>query len=560
MRRGRYFGITLIYGLLFLASLYLAVFFFHISGVSLWYPAAGLRLAVFLVLGWRFAPGVIAAEIAAVILYGILHPSTGFATLTGVIGASLMPVIYCLAAFALTRYVDLDIRLRRFRDMAWIATAAMIVPLLTAVANRLWQLLIGRLTAESFLHSLVGFWIGDTIGILMLTPLLLVWHRYRVAGTEEPQPRLSGPAGDPRPARGHLLVDFALIWIFLILIYRLPGWLEDFASNVHWYLAFLPVIWISFRHGLIGSIAGVLAIASGAAWLTSLPVQSARFHELQIFVMFLALTALLVGSVVSAMLTTEQALMLQNLELKDTRAQLEDKNIELEIRNAELERFTYAASHDLKSPLVTIHGFLGMLEKDVATGATERMQDDMQRIRSATGRMSRLLDELTELSRVGRLIEPAVEVSLDELVAEALEANADQIAACRMKVEVSPRLPIVFGDRLRLLEVLRNLIENAVHFTAGEPDPRLEIGVRDGGSESVIFVRDNGIGIDQRYRERIFRLFEKLNPQYGEGTGVGLALVRRIIEMHGGRVWVESEGLGHGSTFCFSLQTPVTES
>ena len=318
------------------------------------------------------------------------------------------------------------------------------------------------------------------------------------------------------------------------------------------------VIWISFRHGLIGSIAGVLAITSGTAWLTYLSAQSARFHELQIFIMFLALTALLMGSVVSTMRATEHALKVQNLELQDTRSQLEDKNVELEIRNVELERFTHATSHELKNPIVTIRGFLGSLKRDVAAGATHRMHNDMQRILAATGKMSRLLDELSELSRVGRVIGPAEEVSLSELVSEALESVAGQIAARRMEVEVSPRLPVVAGDRIRLLEVLRNLIENAVHFAANEPTPRLEIGTRDSAPAPVIYIRDNGIGIDPRYHDRIFRLFEKLDPQDGKGTGAGLALVRRIIEMHGGRVWVESEGLGHGATFCFSLPAPMT--
>jgi len=119
-------------------------------------------------------------------------------------------------------------------------------------------------------------------------------------------------------------------------------------------------------------------------------------------------------------------------------------------------------------------------------------------------------------------------------------------------VEIAPDLPIVRADRRRLLEVLQNLLENAAKFTGAQEHPKVEFGMRQDGDERVFFVRDNGQGIEPRFLERVFGLFEKLDPG-GEGTGVGLALVRRIIEAHGGRVWAESAGLGRGATFCFTL-------
>ncbi|NQU20134.1 MAG: GHKL domain-containing protein, partial [Candidatus Nealsonbacteria bacterium] len=114
----------------------------------------------------------------------------------------------------------------------------------------------------------------------------------------------------------------------------------------------------------------------------------------------------------------------------------------------------------------------------------------------------------------------------------------------------------VFADRRRLLEVLQNLIDNAVKYMGDQPRPRIEIGSRRDGNETVCYVRDNGIGIDPRYGERIFGLFDQLDQSI-DGTGIGLALARRIIEIHGGRIWVESDGLGHGSTFCFTVNSGV---
>jgi len=113
----------------------------------------------------------------------------------------------------------------------------------------------------------------------------------------------------------------------------------------------------------------------------------------------------------------------------------------------------------------------------------------------------------------------------------------------------------VHGDRTRLLEVLQNLIENAVKFRSGQAEPVIEVGSRKGPGGLVVYVRDNGVGIDPRYHQRVFGLFERLDPRV-EGTGVGLALVKRIVEVHGGRVWVESEGAGRGSAFCFTLPAP----
>ena len=225
---------------------------------------------------------------------------------------------------------------------------------------------------------------------------------------------------------------------------------------------------------------------------------------------------------------------------------------ELEQKNAELERFTYTVSHDLKSPLVTIKGFLGMLKNDLKEDRQEQAQKDMQRIAEAAEKMGTLLSELIELSKIGRIVNPPEKVDLDKLIQDALETVDGQIRTRNITVTVLPDLPAVYADRNRLREVLENLIDNAAKYMGDQPSPLIEIGKRENGTEPILYIKDNGIGIEPKFHTKIFGLFEKLSA-HGEGTGIGLALVKRIIEVHGGKIWVESEGSGKGSTFCFTI-------
>jgi PAS domain S-box-containing protein len=230
---------------------------------------------------------------------------------------------------------------------------------------------------------------------------------------------------------------------------------------------------------------------------------------------------------------------------------------ELEAKNAELERFTYTVSHDLKSPLVTIRGFLGLIDRDVADGRTDRLRGDVLRMKAAADSMEHLLHELLRLSRAGRVLSAMERVPLGEVAREAAALLRGRLEERRVRLEVDPELPEVYGDRVRLVEVVQNLLENAVKFLGDQAAPVVRVGFRPGGGSSppVLFVQDNGIGVDPRFHEKVFGLFDKLDP-HTEGSGVGLALVKRVVEVHGGRVWVESAGGGQGTTVCFTLPPP----
>ena len=239
-------------------------------------------------------------------------------------------------------------------------------------------------------------------------------------------------------------------------------------------------------------------------------------------------------------------------------AEIEQEHLitELGAKNAELERFTYTVSHDLKSPLVTITGFLGYIEQDARAGKFDSFSRDINRIRHAVDKMQHLLNDLLEISRIGRMVNEPVETAFGEIVRDAITLLDGSITKKHVQVDFADQGLIVYGDRTRLMEVLLNLIENAVKFMGDQPKPKIRIGSSKNQQGSpVFFVEDNGIGIEPQYQDRIFGLFNKLDANT-EGTGIGLTLVKRIVEIHYGKIWLESHP-GKGTTFYFTIPGPA---
>jgi signal transduction histidine kinase/PAS domain-containing protein len=232
---------------------------------------------------------------------------------------------------------------------------------------------------------------------------------------------------------------------------------------------------------------------------------------------------------------------------------------ELQKKDSEIEQFIYTVSHDLRSPLVTVKTFMGYLEKDMAEGNQEQLCQDIQFIHSAADKMKLLLDELLEMSRIGRVETPPVRVSFREVVAEVLDALAGVIKERTVDLHFPDADLMLFGDRPRLYQIWQNLIENAIKYSRAGTIPRIEIGIQQLNVEPVFFVKDNGIGIEPQYHNKIFKIFDKLDPK-SPGAGLGLSMIQRIVEKCGGRVWVESEGNSKGSCFFFTLPHAVVKS
>jgi light-regulated signal transduction histidine kinase (bacteriophytochrome) len=219
--------------------------------------------------------------------------------------------------------------------------------------------------------------------------------------------------------------------------------------------------------------------------------------------------------------------------------------------NEDLEQFAYVASHDLQEPLRAVAGYCRLLEMDYAGQLSDEAREYIDNAVEGTSRMQALIVDLLQYSRVGRRGQPFSAVSLNAVLDEVRSQLSTVVSETGAVIDCL-ELPTVQGDRIQLVQLMQNLIGNGIKYCRAAV-PRIEVSASRGDGEWLVAVRDNGIGIPRKFRERIFKIFQRLHTrdEYA-GTGIGLAICKRIVERHGGRIWVESEA-GQGSTFCFTL-------
>ena len=232
---------------------------------------------------------------------------------------------------------------------------------------------------------------------------------------------------------------------------------------------------------------------------------------------------------------------------------------ELARSNAELEDFTYSVSHDLKEPLRAIEAFSSFLEEDYADKLGDEGRRYITVLRDNAVRMKDLIEDLLRLSRLGRVQNEHNAVAVGSLVEDIRQELAFALEEKSAELRVQPDLPTIACDEVHVKQVFKNLISNAIKFN-DKPQPVVEVGCRDDTDAHTFYIRDNGIGIDPQYHDKIFRIFQRLNRQEDyKDTGVGLTICKKVVEAHGGTIWVESTP-GEGSTFCFTIPKQVQQS
>jgi len=250
----------------------------------------------------------------------------------------------------------------------------------------------------------------------------------------------------------------------------------------------------------------------------------------------------------------DRALAVQRLRHENAvlERRVRERTAELESANKELEAFSYSVSHDLRAPLRHIDGFAGLLAKSAGPTLSETDKRYLDLIANSVSQMGHLIDDLLDFSRMGRAEMRRTQVNLQDLLEQVIQELQPETEGRNIVWKKGP-LPSVQADPSLLRQVLSNLLFNAIKYTRPRDPAEIEIGGRIEGEETVVFIRDNGVGFDMEYVDQLFGVFQRLHRKEDfEGTGIGLANVRRIIARHGGRTWAEGK-VDEGAVFYFSL-------
>jgi len=244
------------------------------------------------------------------------------------------------------------------------------------------------------------------------------------------------------------------------------------------------------------------------------------------------------------------------VKVKERTAELGKMNVDLQSVNQELEAFAYSVSHDLRAPVRHIAGFTELLQKHADRVLDDKSRHQISMILDAACRMGSLVDDLLAFSRIGRAETQKTTINLEQLVKAVIGEIAPDTQARKIIWRIGA-LPICYGDPSLLRLVFSNLVSNAVKFTRTRPEAEIEIGwLNHTPEELVVFIKDNGVGFDMKYKDKLFGVFQRLHSQEAfEGTGIGLATVQRIVDRHGGRVWAEAL-VNNGATFYVGLPKP----
>lgn len=255
------------------------------------------------------------------------------------------------------------------------------------------------------------------------------------------------------------------------------------------------------------------------------------------------------GDAVAALINSRNEVRKANADLE---RRVAERTRQLEAANRELEAFAYAVSHDLRAPLRSMSGFSQILQETAPAALDEKSRHYLQRIQDASLRMSGLIEDLLNLSRIGRSELTARPISLSQIAAEAAAAVRERHPAREVQLEIAPGMDVNADPRL-LRIALENLLSNAWKYTARASRAQVTIGTQAGEHGPVYFVRDNGIGFDMKYADKLFVPFQRLHPETEfPGSGIGLVTIQRIIVRHGGRVWADAKP-DEGATFYFTL-------
>ena len=548
---------------------------FATKQVTAIWPPTGIALVALIFFGYRVWPGIfLGAFVANALSNEPWTTAAGIAAgnmLTGVVGAALLRGV-----------LGFERSLERTRDVLGLVLVAAVSTTVSA-SNGVANLALGGIVPWSAYGSVWWvWWVGDTLGILVVAPFLLTW-------AAEPQPGW-------RPAqRAELAALFSGLVVvgYVVFLGKLD---RATASHPLAYAAFPLLIWAGLRFGLRETMSAALLVSGVAIWGAihdrgpfATGTLDQRLILLNIFIAVTEVTALLLGAVTAERRHSQERLhrahdqlearvrertaelARANVELRQVNEVLTARTRELAAKNEEVEAFVYIVSHDLRAPLVNLQGFSKELEtscrdlEDTLRSASlpasldssvqailkDGIAGALRFITASTTKFQRLIDALLALSRSGKQEYRAEAVDVRAVVDGAILSLHHSIQQHGASVSIDA-LPPAIGDTTAIGQVFSNLIGNALNYLHPGRNGRIEIGGESPDGVVHYWVRDNGVGIPSSAQRRLFQVFQRFHPDLAQGEGMGLAIVKRVVERHRGRIWADSEE-GVGSTFHVTL-------
>ena len=390
----------------------------------------------------------------------------------------------------------------------------------------------GVLPWDNFWYTWLTWAVGDGVGIIVVTPLIVTTFL------------LSSKHFVFKHSSFEKTVFFLVVLSIFLVGFRVTE-VATFTGYLVAYLMFPLLIFASFRYGYrmaycLVAIVSVIAIAATSfnnSIFTGVSVNQSLIH-LQIYIAVLTITTLFLNAVI--------------VQKKDALNTLRKLNASLQESNDELDSFSYSISHDLRAPLRSIDGFSQVLKEDYEGILDDDAKDYLRRIINSANKMGMLIDDLLKLSRASRSKLNKTRINISGKITKILERHIEEQKDRQIEFTIEPDI-FIYADEPLIYLVLENLIGNAVKYTSGNKVTKIEVGYIESSNQVSVYIKDNGVGYDKKYESKLFEVFQRLhsNDQFG-GTGVGLAIVQRIIRRHNGKVWGQSE-LNEGATFYFSL-------
>ncbi len=544
-------GLALVYFLA--ARLGLQLQFYESQATPVW-PPSGIAIGVAFLFGVRVLPGVFVGAFVANLLDFYVKGMSGSDT---VLAAALIGMgntcetwlaIVILRQLLAERFISDTVS-----DISGFVMSIGVACLLSAGLGVVTLAAFGFLPITMMPMVFFTWWIGDVMGGMLLVPgILLLWGRGAHSASE------LGQMFKP------VLVPLMGVALMSVLAFLLPG---NFLLAISQASLLLPVLMLlTLRFGRILTVLAIPLIAliavlgtiNGTGPFAREDSNSALILSL-VFVSILVFSLLLLDAIryegQCAASSLEQANALLEQRVIDRTQQLEQANSELERSNRDLDDFAYIASHDLKEPLRGIQNLIAFLIEDYGEQMSAEMRERLDKISPVADHLESLVETLLFYSRVGRTEMAMAMVDMDEVLDQVLKSLAGCIATDGVEIRRKLPLPASYCDHARIGEVFQNLLTNALKYN-DKPQRWVEIGAFEQDNETVFYVADNGIGIQEKHFARVFQIFRRLHSQdkFGGGTGAGMTICQKIVERHGGRIWIESS-VGVGSRFCFTLPT-----